>query len=164
MSLRTLLLATFLVFPFAVQAGEMPKEGTESFTNTWLITSSSTVKAADQSCVTYEINGIARGDSGAGLLNNTGFRATGVVVMAGKHRRDLGAATYTDKDGDEIFATYTGETEGNPGGKITLAAGTGKYAGISGTGEWTEFTAAPIKADDKFYRGIVFNKVHWVLK
>jgi len=39
-------------------------------------------------------------------------------------------------------------------------AGTGKFAGISGTGEWTVLKF-PLKADDKLSRGIVSEKVHW---
>jgi hypothetical protein len=54
------------------------------------------------------------------------------------------------------MATYERKTA--EGGTETLVAGTGKFAGISGTGEWMKF---PLKADDKMSRGIVSEKVHW---
>jgi hypothetical protein len=44
-----------------------------------------------------------------------------------------------------------------------LVAGTGKFAGISGTGEWT-VVKFPLKADDKLSRGIVSETVHWKIR
>jgi hypothetical protein len=44
-----------------------------------------------------------------------------------------------------------------------LVAGTGKFAGISGTGEWTVLKF-PVKADDKMSRGIVSEKVYWKIR
>jgi hypothetical protein len=42
-------------------------------------------------------------------------------------------------------------------------AGTGKFAGISGTGEWTVLKF-PLKSDDKLARGIVSERVHWKIR
>jgi hypothetical protein len=48
-------------------------------------------------------------------------------------------------------------------GTFELTGGTGKFAGITGSGEWTRISPAPIKSDDK--RGRLFNslKVNWKL-
>jgi hypothetical protein len=87
------------------------------------------------------------------------MRCLGIYDDAGKARaQEHGACTFTDNDGDKIMATYERKTA--EGGTETLVAGTGKFAGISGTGEWTVLKF-PLKADDKLSRGIVSEKVHW---
>jgi hypothetical protein len=44
-----------------------------------------------------------------------------------------------------------------------VVGGTGKFVGITGTGEWTQYTATPIKADDKAIRGVVSVRMSWKL-
>ena len=160
MSLRFLLPATVLpLVPITVLAGETPKEGTDSFTNTWLITTTNTMKVADRTLGTYEVSGVHQNVQGE-AATDMGMRCLGIYDDAGKarERREHGACTFTDTDGDEIMATYERKTA--EGGVETLVAGTGKFAGISGTGEWTVLKF-PLKADDKLSRGIVSEKVHW---
>ena len=88
------------------------------------------------------------------------LRCLGIYDDAGKapERQEHGACTFTDNDGDKIMATYERKTA--EGGIETLVAGTGRFAGISGTGEWIVLKF-PLKADDKLSRGIVSEKVHW---
>ena len=47
-------------------------------------------------------------------------------------------------------------------GTETLVGGTGKFAGISGTGEFTILQRG-LTADDKVFRGIVAEEFHWKL-
>lgn len=160
MSLRFLLPTTVLLLvPITVLAAEMPKEGTDSFTNTWLITTSNTMKVGDRTLGTYEVSGVHQNVQGD-ATTDMGMRCLGIYDDAGKaaERREHGACTFTDNDGDEIMATYERKTA--EGGIETLVAGTGKFAGISGTGEWTVLKF-PLKADDKLSRGIVSERVHW---
>ena len=160
MCLRFLLPTTVLpLVPITVLAGEMPKEGTDSFTNTWLITTSNTMKVGDRTLGTYEVSGVHQNVQGE-ATTDMGMRCLGIYDDGGKtaERREHGACTFTDTDGDEIMATYERKTA--EGGVETLVAGTGKFAGISGTGEWTVLKF-PLKADDKLSRGIVSEKVHW---
>ena len=160
MSLRLLLLMTVLpLAPITVLAGEMPKEGTDSFTNTWLVTTSNTMKVGDRTLGTYQVSGVHQNVQGE-ATTDMAMRCLGIYDDAGKapERREHGACTFTDNDGDEIMATYERKTA--EGGIETLEAGTGKFAGISGTGEWT-VVKFPLKADDKLSRGIVSEKVHW---
>ena len=158
MSLRLLLLMTVLpLAPITVLAGEMPKEGTDSFTNTWLITTSNTMKVGDRTLGTYEVGGVHQNVQGD-ATTDMGMRCLGIYDDADKARKEHGACTFTDNDGDEIMATYERKTA--EGGVETLVAGTGKFAGISGTGEWTVLKF-PLKADDKLSRGIVSEKVRW---
>jgi hypothetical protein len=39
-------------------------------------------------------------------------------------------------------------------GTEMVVGGTGKFVGITGTGEWTQYIATPIKADDKAIRAL----------
>src|ERR1700761_1758385 len=160
MSLRLLLPTTLLpLAPIVVLAGEPPKEGTDSFTNTWLITTSNIMKVGDRTLGTYEINGVHQNVQGD-ATTDMGMRCLGIYDdLAGEAlQREHGACTFTDNDGDKIMATYERKTA--DGGVETLVAGTGKFAGISGTGEWTVLKF-PLKSDDKLARGIVSEKVHW---
>jgi hypothetical protein len=159
MSLRFLLPKTVLpLVPITVLAGEMPREGTDSFTNTWLITTSNIMKVGDRTLGTYEVSGVHQNVQGD-ATTDMGMRCLGIYDDAGKARaQEHGACTFTDNDGDKIMATYERKTA--EGGIETLVSGTGKFAGISGNGEWTVLKF-PLKADDKLSRGIVSEKVHW---
>ena len=163
MSLRFLLPATVLALvPITVLAREMPKEGTDSFTNTWLVTTSKTMKVGDlkrSGNRELEVSGVHQNVQGE-AASDMAMRCLGIYDDAGKvpQRQEHGDCTFTDNDGDEIMATYERKTA--EGGTETLVAGTGKFAGISGTGEWT-VVKFPLKADDKLSRGIVSEKVHW---
>jgi hypothetical protein len=162
MSLRLLLPTTLLpLVPITVLAGETPKEGTDSFTNTWLITTSNTMKVGDRTLGTYEVSGVHQNVQGD-PKTDMGMRCLGIYDSAAKaSRREHGACTFTDNDGDQIMATYERQT--SDGGIETLVAGSGKFAGISGTGEWT-VVKFPLKADDKLSRGVVSEKVHWKIQ
>jgi hypothetical protein len=161
MSLRLLLLVTVLpLAPITVLAGETPKEGTDSFTNTWLVTTLNTMKVGDRTLGTYEVSGVHQNVQGD-ATTDMGMRCLGIYDAAGNARQEHGACTFTDNDGAEIMATYERKTA--EGGIETLVAGTGKFAGISGTGEWTVLKF-PVKADDKRSRGIVSEKVHWKIR
>jgi hypothetical protein len=156
MSLRLLMLTTVPLLPITVHAGELPKEGSRSFTNTWVLTSSTPIKVEDRTFGTYEISGVSRND-GDDVMTDMGMRCLGIYYVAGTaFLEGHGACSYTDKDGDQIMVTAEEKTEGN--GTETLVAGTGKFAGISGAGDFTTLKF-PVKADDKFSRGIV--KAHW---
>jgi hypothetical protein len=46
-----------------------------------------------------------------------------------------GNCSFGDQDGDRIFTTWTGNAATNQG-ENTIMGGTGKYAGITGSGPW----------------------------
>jgi hypothetical protein len=160
MLLRLWLFATLLLFPMTVQAGDMPKEGTDSVTNTWMITSATTLKVGDHSLTIIELSGITRNDAGGPMFNNMGFHCIGTTEITGSAEHGQGACTWTDKDKDQVLDNY--ESKGGGVGHSTIVAGSGKFAGISGTSEWT--VQFPIPADDKFNRGIGSEKIHWKLQ
>ena len=157
MSKRLIAFATASLLPLSVQAADMPKSGMDSFTNTWMVTSSNLMKVGDRTLGTYEISGIHHNDNRDAMIPNMGMRCLGIFVETQEH----GGCTYTDKDGDQIMTTFEKKTIEN-GGIETLVAGTGKFAGISGTSEFTVIQF-PVKADDKVDRGVVAEKWQWKL-
>jgi hypothetical protein len=68
--------------------------------------------------------------------------------------------TFTDKDGANIFMPYGGR---NGRGTYQVTGGTGKFAGITGNGEFVVNMLGQIQSDDKKVRGFVSNKVTWKL-
>jgi hypothetical protein len=155
---RFLTIAVASLLTLSVQAADMPKEGTDNFTNVWTTTVSNTIQQGTHSFTTYEIDGVARNDAGGPMFNLFGLRCVGMGSGPGS---ELGTCTYTDKDGDNIFMPYTGKSGR---GTYEVAGGTGKFAGITGNGEWWNVNPAPpIKSDDKRGRGVIANKVSWKL-
>jgi hypothetical protein len=161
MSWRLLTLTATLLLPLTVQAADLPKSGTDSYTNTWVVTASSSMKLGeDRSFDTYETSGVSRNDAGGAMFNNFGLRILGSGEVAGNERIDRGASISTDKDGDQIFSTYEGKA--GAAGTFKLVGGTGKFTGISGTGEFS-LIAFFIDSDDKRARGVFANKATWKL-
>jgi hypothetical protein len=140
-------------------AGETPKEGTDNFTNVFVSTAASTIQQGTHIFNAYEVNGVARNDSGGPMFNMFGQRCVGMWDGTGSEYSDRGTCTYTDKDGDHIFMPYTAKS-GH--GTYEVAGGTGKFTGITGSGEYF-INPAPIKSDDKWTRHVVSNKVSWKL-
>lgn len=163
---RTCLLSAFtlssaMFFGVAAMAADLPKEGTDTFTNTWISTAPDPIKLGDRTLGTYELHGIHRNDNANAMMTNMGMRCLGMYEIAGSApQQQHGACIWTDKDGDQIMVTFDGKTPTS--GTETLVGGTGKFAGISGSVEWSSIEF-PVKGDDKLVRGIVAEKVHWKL-
>jgi hypothetical protein len=156
MSYKLLTLVAASLLPLSVQAADIPKEGSVNFTNVFVMTSVNTIQQGTQPFDTYEVDGVAHNDAGGAMFNFFGVRCIG--MDEGPTTR--GTCTYTDTDGDNIFAPYSGMPRH---GTFELTGGTGKFAGITGSGEWTRISPAPIKSDDKRFR--IFNslKASWKL-
>jgi hypothetical protein len=69
-----------------------------------------------------------------------------------------GTCVEIDADGDKIFMTY----EGPESGPLSLIGGTGKYAGIEGSGTWA-VTDAPGNTQSQFLFTLDYS-VDWRLK
>ena len=156
------IVAAAAMLPLSAHSADMAKEGTETHTNTWMGTSPTTpIKVGDHTVGTYEISGIRHNDNPDAVSANMALRCLGIYETVGTGpQRGRGSCIYTDKDGDQIMSTY--EPKSESGGIETLVAGTGKFAGISGTAEYTVVQIL-VKADDKLIRGVVTDKVHWKL-
>jgi len=156
-------LSTAMFFGSAAMAADMPKEGTDSFTNTWILTPSSPLKVGDRTLGTFELNGIHRNDNREAMMTNMGLRCLGIYEIVGTGpEQEHGACTFTDQDGDQIMGTFDRKTES--GGIGALVAGTGKFTGISGISEWTTlYYPVRAEANDKLRRGVGAETVHWKL-
>ena len=158
-------LSTAMFFGTVVMAADLPKEGTDSFTNFWTGTTYATIQQGGRRSFTWEIDGVSRNDAGSPMFNLFGMRCIGLVEVLSKDTwNDRGTCTYTDKDGDNIFTPFNGNSNGKGGerGTYEVIGGTGKFAGITGSGEYLN-PGQPIKADDKAGRGAVSNKISWKL-
>ena len=62
-------LSTAMALGTAAMAADLPKEGTDSYTNIWLATVTSSIKAGDRSFATVELTGTTRNDFGGPMFN-----------------------------------------------------------------------------------------------
>jgi hypothetical protein len=152
-SSRIAALAVASLLPIAVQAADLPKEATDSFSNIWVSTISNSMQQGANPFLTYELNGITQNDAGGPMFNLLGLRCVGMGDgRGGGEFTDRGTCTYTDKDGDHIFAPYTSK---GWRGTYEVVGGTGKFVGITGAGEYIINNPGQIKSDDKRNRGFV---------
>jgi hypothetical protein len=155
MAPRSVIVATLLLAPLSVRAADLPKQGTDSYTTTYVIVSSSQMKAGDRTITAYEGLGITRNDNGGPMFNDMGARCLGTSEMVGKDASSRGTCVETDKDGDEIYSTYQSK---GLSGTHTFFGGTGKYAGLSGT---ADYTTQLVKGFDGRGMAIVRHKATW---
>jgi hypothetical protein len=151
-------LAAGCLLPLIAHAEDAPKEGTANFTNAWVAISSNTMQQGASSFNTYELNGLTHNDSGP-MFNLFGLRCIGLWDgRGGGEYSDHGTCTFTDKDGNNVFMPYSGS---NGRGTYKVAGGTGKFTGITGSGEYVVNSPGQIKSDDKRNRGFISNTVSW---
>jgi len=155
-------LAVASLLPLSVQAADLPREGSDNFTTVLVVTLANTMQQDTQSLVTYEVDGVARNDAGGPMFNFFGVRC--VALEEGPDPGKMtghGTCTFTDTDGDNIFTPFSASIGRR--GTFEVTGGTGKFAGITGKGEWRRIDPAPIKSDDKRARAVVSSKVSWKL-
>lgn len=141
-----LVVAVGLISSLAIAAdtppAPIPKEGSGSYINVL----SGAVKAMpagkEQVQVSYEVMGVSLTDTGEGILHNSSVRCMGGMHVAnGVFEDEAGTCVYTRPDGDQAFATYkaSGKLGATAKGTFTYVGGTGKLAGITGSGEFTRY-------------------------
>jgi hypothetical protein len=81
--------------------------------------------------------GIVKNKEGVKTLDNLAIHCLEESRARADGYKFSGTCVETDADGDKIFLTY----EGPESGPISLIGGTGKYAGIEGSGSWTVIDA-----------------------
>jgi hypothetical protein len=125
------------VMSAAAQAQQLPKSGSISFHTGWKY-SADVITPADKIVMGRgNVTGVTFNDKGSGPLHlgpANCFEAFSVNDGKGKTR---GVCAFGDPDGDRLFTDFTG-TFGPDGASGTneITGGTGKYAGIQGTGPW----------------------------
>lgn len=141
----------------ATWAADLPKQGTDSYTTVYVMTSSNTMKLGNRTATSYETSGATRNDNGGPMFNNMGARCVGMAESVGGDSTNRGTCVEIDADGDQIFTTY--EAKGNAG-THTFVGGTGKYTGISGT---ASYTRQAVKDPEGRSISIVSHKATWKL-
>ncbi len=105
-----------------------------------------------------ECNGIVRTRDGSKLLDNLAIRCLEEARARPDGYKFFGTCVQTDADGDKIFMTY----EGPESGPVEWIGGTGKYAGVAGSGTWS-VADAPGNSSSLFAFTLSY-EASWTLK
>jgi hypothetical protein len=130
----SVLLAAFCT---AAGAQQLPRFGSISFHTGWKHSVDAMSPAEKHMLGRGNVTGVTFNDRGSGPLHlgpANCFEAFFAIDGSGK---DKGYCAFGDPDGDRIFTDFTG-TFGPDGASGTneIVGGTGKYAGIQGSGPW----------------------------
>jgi hypothetical protein len=135
----------------AEEPAPLPKEGS----GTGVAIGSVTIKVLplgkDRAQMSWEFLGANVADEGKGLAHNCSIRCVGgATYVDGMPEAYLNSCVVTRPDGDQYFMTEKVTSSTGPATKggvtkgiSTITGGTGKLAGITGTGEWTRYGVRP---------------------
>jgi hypothetical protein len=142
------LILTLLLLATAgpVVAEEMAREGSGTGRVYWTGTFDVLPMGKELVQMNYEGYGVQVSDTGKGLFHNaTTHVVGGLLGVKGVYENDSGLITYTRPDGDQIFLTYkcSGTMGKSAKGTVTFVGGTGKFVGVTGTGEFTRHSLRP---------------------
>ena len=158
MPIRFIAAVAFVSSSLAVAAAELPRDGTDEYTTTYITTTFNTMKLGDRSITNYDSSGVTRNDKGGPMFNNMGTRCLGQREATGTEPAlNRGMCIDVDAEGDQVFSTY--EAKGLKGVHI-FVGGTGKYTGITGT---ADYTYNPLKGPDGKTMNIVPHVATWKL-
>jgi hypothetical protein len=121
----------------AAQAQGLPKSGSIEFHTGWKY-SANVVNATDKHVLGQgSVTGITFNNSGSGPLHMGPANCFEAFMIVDGKGRSRGHCAFGDADGDRLFTDFTG-TFGAEGASGTneIFGGTGKYAGIQGSGPW----------------------------
>jgi hypothetical protein len=125
----------------------IPKEGATSGTAVFVGTMKGLPLGKDRVQVSYDVTGVVVSDTGEGLLHGSSVRCIGgMLVVNGAFDDETNSCVYTRPDGDQIFTTskVSGKQGEAARGRFTFVGGTGKMAGITGSGEFTRTSVRPV--------------------
>jgi hypothetical protein len=123
---------------YAANAQQLAKSGSISFHTGWKF-AGEVVNVADKHVQGHgSVTGITFNDKGAGPLHLGPANCFDTFFVIEGRGRNKGFCAFGDTDGDRIFTEFTGALvpEGGGSGTNEIAGGTGKYAGIQGSGPW----------------------------
>jgi hypothetical protein len=150
------LVTMLLVLTLAAGAqAQMPKQGDLSWNHYLSGTFKATKVGDDFLIVTSENHGPIVSDSGAGPFHELAGRCVGQVLYVKGVGRNQGHCMFVDRAGDQWVAEFSapaqrlGATSTN--GTARFVGGTGKFAGITGGGEYTYTPMRPVA--DGTYQG-----------
>ena len=119
---------TFCAAPAA--AAEFPKTGSAEYDTYYVDNTLAKIDSGAGTGVIGEETGITRNVKGEGPFHDMSVRCLYHWSVVGEINHVNGSCVHTDKDGDNVFATFDDKT-------TTLIGGTGKYKGITGTLSYT---------------------------
>jgi hypothetical protein len=159
-----IIFSLMFLFSFGTYAvAELAKEGTfsgkEYHSGTYKI-----LAIENHLHMTFEAMGVFVNDAGEGLLHKSSDHCIGALhAVDGNKDEETWFVVFTDLDGDKacIRCSMGGKLLESAKGTFTFAVGTGKYAGIEGSGE---VSWSPVKAAvEGTYQGIITYKGHYKL-
>ena len=144
---------TFCAAP-AVSA-EFPKTGEAEYDTYYVDNVLQKIDSKAGTAAIVEETGITRNIKGEGPLHDMSVRCLYSWSLVERTRHSNGSCVHSDKDGDDIFATFDDKT-------TYLMGGTGKYKGITGTVRYTE---APVHDTVGGRQAVIVNhKAAWQIK
>lgn len=167
--MRKVIVTSVLTFIFLVAFwpfadAEMAKEGTVSGTSVYGGTYNVMPLEKDTYVVTFEHTGVLTDDTGEGPLHNMSVHCVGFHYYEKNiAKKSIGYIVFTDPDGDKVLTDFTDieypRTAKVKKGTMELLGGTGKFAGIEGTWEYTRYGVRP--AVKGTYQGVSKQKGSW---
>jgi len=130
--------AGMLIAVGAAVAQQLPRSGSIEFHTGWKFTGT-VVTVADNHVQGHgSTSGVTFNNKGSGPLHLGPANCFDTFYVIQGRGSDKGFCTFGDPDGDRIFTQFTGELvpEGGGSGTNEIMGGTGKFAGITGSGPW----------------------------
>jgi hypothetical protein len=127
-----------LIVCSASGAQQLPRSGSINFHTGWRFVGD-VVTVADNHLQGHgSAIGVTFNDRGSGPLHLGPANCFDTLFIVDGRGRNKGFCAFGDADGDRIFTQFTGEFVPGVGGNgiNEIVGGTGKYAGIQGSGPW----------------------------
>lgn len=128
---------SFATLCIVAGAQQLPRSGSIHFHTGWKLAGEA-ITAADKHMLGHgSAVGTTFNDKGSGPLHMGPANCFYTFLSMNDVGRNKGSCAFGDADGDRIFTNFTGNlsAEGDSGTN-EIAGGTGKYAGIQGSGPW----------------------------
>jgi hypothetical protein len=136
-------------------SAEFPKTGEAAYDTYYVDNPVAKIDGGVGTGTIIDETGITRNVKGEGPFHDMSVRCLYHWSVVGETNYINGSCVHTDKDGDNIFATFDDKT-------TTLMGGTGKYNGITGTVSYTMRELHDTVGDRKAF--VVNHKAKWEIK
>lgn len=119
-------------------AQQLPKSGSFNIHTGWKDTGVALEVADKRMQGQGMVTGVTFNDKGSGPLHTGPANCSYTFMVVEGAGKSKGFCTFSDADGDRIFTDFTGinKPDGQASGTNEIVGGTGKYAGIQGSGPW----------------------------
>jgi len=157
-AMKSMLASTAVVVTFCAApavSAEFPKTGEAEYDSYYVDNVLAKIDSEAGTGGIVEETGITRNIKGEGPFHDMSVRCLYHWSLVGATRHSNGSCVHTDKDGDNVFATFDDNT-------TYLMGGSGKYKGITGTVRYTE---VPLHDTVGGRQAVIINhKATWQIK